>query len=100
MPGQINISPHLQALREISGAYVEVSKKYIMPGVNRVGQLSLTDSSTVSQVQVEAKTKQIAAFAETAQQKINELANKVRSFLRVRFSSLPPLFLNCVPLEA
>jgi hypothetical protein len=63
---------------------------YIMPGVNQVYQLTLADSSTVSQVQIEAKTKQIAAFAETAQQEISELANKVRSFLRVRFSCLPP----------
>jgi hypothetical protein len=74
----LTLRGYYAVMREISGTYAEVSKKYIMPGVNQVDQLSLTDSSTVSQVQIEAKTKQIAAFAETAQQKINELANKVR----------------------
>lgn len=75
----LKLRGYYSVLREIAGTYVEVSRKHIIPGVNQVDRLSLTDEegAEVSKARIQAKTKQIADFAEDAQKKINELADKV-----------------------
>src|SRR5947209_19453628 len=78
-------------MREISRRYVEGSKKYIVPGVNQVDQLTLTDSESVSKIQTEAKTKQIAAFVERRSRKPTGWQIRFVRSLHVRFSYLPPI---------
>lgn len=75
MVASLKLRGYYAVMREMSGTCVEVSRKFIMPGVNQVDQLSLTDSSSVSQ-------SQISNFAGTAQAKINELANKRKKGLQ------------------
>ncbi len=82
MVASLKLRGYYAVMREISGTYVEVSRKFIMPGVNQVDQLSLTDSSSVSQRQISAKIKQISEFAEMSQGKISELANKRKKGLQ------------------
>ena len=43
--------------QELAATYVDVSQKYIMPGVNQVDRLSLTEADELSEFNIQRKLK-------------------------------------------
>ena len=68
--------------QELAATYVDVSQKYIMPGVNQVDRLSLTEADELSEISIQRKLKAIQDFAEGAMTKIDDLANKRKKKLQ------------------
>ena len=81
----LTLRGYYAVMREISSTYCEVSKKFIMPGVNQVDRLSVTEDSDstgdFSQAQIRDKVAQISMYAEGAQKKIGELAERRKNSL-------------------
>jgi hypothetical protein len=73
---------------EVSSMYVEVSHKYIVPGVNMMDELGLAASNGG---RTGSKFDEIAKYAEGAQNNIKALADKVRFSLPLG-DSLTPFF--------
>lgn len=70
-------------MREIASTYHDVSKKYIMPGVNEVDRLSVhVGGDGLSPAQIRFHSAQISRYADEAQKKIYELAGRRQSALR------------------
>ena len=67
---------HYTIARDISSTYVEVSKKYIMPGVYEVESLSMTRTTAEA---VDGLCRDIVDFSKKAQAEISTLVDKVKS---------------------
>ncbi|KAI4256826.1 MAG: hypothetical protein LQ352_001906 [Teloschistes flavicans] len=67
---------------ELSGTYVQISKKHILPGVTQVNRLMLTISRDNSGTTVAEKVKQINAYARKAQSEISAVATERRERIK------------------
>ncbi|RYO89200.1 hypothetical protein DL766_003606 [Monosporascus sp. MC13-8B] len=59
----------------MANTYVEVSKKHIIPGVNRVERLSLPDAKSLSKEERAAKIAEVGKFARTARREVTQVAD-------------------------
>ena len=62
----------------MADTYVDVSGKYIIPGVNKVDRLSLTSDVELSETALRNKISAVERFAREAQNEITKLAREVR----------------------
>jgi len=68
---------------ELAAMYTDVSRKFIMPGINMMDRLSLSSAS--GQADIDAKIKQITDYTTTAHKQISDVANKRGGDLRDAF---------------
>jgi hypothetical protein len=61
----------------MADTYVDVSVKYIIPGVNKVDRLSLTSDTGLSEIALQDKVNAVERFAREAQKEITTLAQEV-----------------------
>ena len=57
--------------------YIEVSTKFVMPGVDRVEMLSLPQAKNISKGERAAKVAEVGALAKSAKQEVKKAANSV-----------------------
>ncbi|KAL9589736.1 MAG: hypothetical protein Q9203_001449 [Teloschistes exilis] len=69
---------------ELSGTYVQISKKHILPGVTQVNRLMLTISQDNSGTSLTEKVKQINTYARKAQSEISAVATERRERIKDR----------------
>ncbi|KAL8693622.1 MAG: hypothetical protein Q9218_001580 [Villophora microphyllina] len=67
---------------ELSGTYVQISKKHILPGVTQVNRLMLTISRDNSGATLADKVKQINMYARKAQSEISAVATERRERIK------------------
>jgi hypothetical protein len=82
LPSALKLRGYYLVAQELAATYVDVSQKYIMPGVNQVDRLSLTEADELSEISIQRKVKAIQDFAEGAMTKIDDLANKRKKRLQ------------------
>ncbi|KAF8846820.1 hypothetical protein BDZ45DRAFT_755587 [Acephala macrosclerotiorum] len=77
------IRGHFSIVFEVSRLYVEISRKYIMPGVDLIDELGLTQvSDNPENPEIVSRNKRLAEYREGAVAKIRKLAeDKQRSLL-------------------
>lgn len=81
----LKLKGHYIVAREVSLTYVEVSQKYIMPGVNTVDRLHVTGLSTDPTL---SKANEIGHYASKAASEIRELAEMVGKFFPIAVPKL------------
>ncbi|KAL8779421.1 MAG: hypothetical protein Q9194_001470 [Teloschistes cf. exilis] len=67
---------------ELSGTYVQISKKHILPGVTQVNRLMLTISQDNSGTSLAEKVKQINTYARKAQSEFSAVATERRERIK------------------
>lgn len=77
----ISLRGHYAVTREISGVYVDVSRKHILPEVDLVERLGLTQPEGQTKDNAE-KALELDEYATKALKEINFSAEKVRPFWR------------------
>ena len=65
-------------VQEMARTYVDVSNKYIIPGVRKMDRLSVSSEFEMSQQELEQKIGVVRQFSEQAQKEVQQLANTVR----------------------
>ena len=73
----LQLRGHYLVAGELASVYVDVSHKHIMPGVNEIDRLGVTNGEGSSQMTARAKAKAIQDYARKAQADINAKAAKV-----------------------
>jgi hypothetical protein len=73
----------------MADTYVEVSSKYIIPGVNKVDRLSLNSDVELSESALQNKISAVEHYSRDAQKKVSALAREVSSSLYFRFKNVP-----------